>query len=73
MIQICLIRLLRRILKHQVRIMNDLSKLTAAVADLNAKVDAMNAKPPVVPGVDIQPAIDALTDQVVAITAKVPA
>lgn len=53
--------------------MNDLTKLTAAVADLSAKVDAMNAKPPVTPGVDIQPAIDALTDQVTAIAAKIPA
>lgn len=66
---ICLIRILRKILKQQVKIMNDLSKLTAAVADLAAKVDAMNAKPPV----SDQPAIDALTDQVTAIAAKIPA
>jgi hypothetical protein len=67
---ICLIRILRKILKQQVKIMNDLSKLTAAVADLAAKVDAMNAKPQ---PVSDQPAIDALTDQVTAIAAKIPA
>lgn len=53
--------------------MNDLTHLTAAIADLAAKVDAMNAKPPVVPAVDIQPAIDGLTTQVAAIAAKIPA
>ena len=40
--------------------MNDLTKLTASVEALKVKVDAFNAKPPVVPAVDIQPAIDAL-------------
>lgn len=53
--------------------MNDLTNLTAAIADLSAKVDAMNAKPPVVPGVDIQPAIDAAAAAVEAIAAKIPA
>lgn len=70
---VCLIRILRKILKHLVKIMNDLTNLTAAVADLNTKVDAMNAKPaPAVPP-DIQPAIDDLTNQVAAIAAKIPA
>jgi len=53
--------------------MNDLSKLSAAVAELNSKVDAMNAKPAPAPAVDVQPAIDDLTNQVVAISAKIPA
>lgn len=49
--------------------MNDFSKLTAAVADLAAKVDAMNAKPA---PVSDQPAIDAITAQVEEIAAKIP-
>lgn len=55
--------------------MADFTKLTAAVSDLSAKVDAMNAKPAPAPtpAEDVQPAIDAATASVEAITAKIPA
>lgn len=65
--------ILRLVLKHLEKIMADTSKLTTAVNDLAAKVDAMNAKPAPVPPVDDQSAIDAITTQVEAITAKIPA
>lgn len=54
-------------------LMADFSKLTAAVSDLSAKVDAMNAKPAPVPAADVQPEIDAAVASVEAITAKIPA
>jgi hypothetical protein len=56
-------------------IMADLSLLNAAVTELSAKVDAMNAKPaPVAPVVvDDQPAVDAVTAEVQGIVAKIPA
>lgn len=50
-------------------LMADFTKLTAAVADLDAKVSAFIAKPPV----DEQPAVDAVTAAVEAIVAKIPA
>ena len=53
--------------------MADFTKLNAAVADLSAKVDAFNAKAPLPPPADDQPAVDAVTAQVEAITAKIPA
>lgn len=49
--------------------MSDFSNLNAAVADLSAKIDALNSKPP---PVDDQPTVDQITEQVKAITAKVP-
>jgi len=52
--------------------MADFTKLNAAVADLSAKVDALNAKPAPVPPVDQQPDVDAVTAAVEAITAKIP-
>jgi hypothetical protein len=56
-------------------LMADFSKLNAAVADLSAKVDALNAKPVPEPApiVDVQPEIDAATASVEAIAAKIPA
>jgi hypothetical protein len=69
-VKTCLvIRLFRIILKRLETLMSDFSNLNAAVADLSAKVDAFNAKPQ---PVDDQPTIDAITEQVKAITAKVP-
>ncbi|MDB5607797.1 MAG: hypothetical protein JWP25_4697 [Bradyrhizobium sp.] len=53
--------------------MTDLSKLSAAVADLSARVDALLAKPAVPAPVDEQPAVDALAVQVETIVAKIPA
>lgn len=60
--------LFHTIIKLMEAILNDYTKLNEAIATLSAKVDAMNAKPPV----SDQPAIDAITEQVVAITAKIP-
>lgn len=48
--------------------MNDLTALTAAVAALSAKVDAMKPGAP-----DVSPQIASLVDQVNAIAAKIPA
>lgn len=77
MTPICiLLKILKRcgkIIHNQEKLMADFSRLTAAVADLSAKVDAFNAKPSPVPAVDEQSAVDAIADQVVAITAKIPA
>lgn len=67
-----IVRTLLQLLSNQEAQMADFSRLTAAVADLSAKVDAFNAKPQPAP-VDDQPAVDALADQVAAITAKIPA
>jgi hypothetical protein len=63
---------LRTIIRNQEKIMADLSRLNAAVADLSAKVDAMNAKPAPVPPVDQQSEVDAVTSAVEAIAAKIP-
>lgn len=52
--------------------MADLTKLNAAVADVESKLDALLAKVPPSP-TDDQPAIDAITAQVEAIAAKIPA
>lgn len=49
--------------------MADFTALNAAVANLNAKVDALLAKPA---PTDDQPAVDALASQVEAIVAKIP-
>lgn len=51
--------------------MTDFTRLNAAVNDMNAKIDAMIAKPAPSP-VDDQPAVDALAAQVEAIAAKIP-
>jgi hypothetical protein len=73
-VKTCLIiRLFRKILHKLEAIMADFTKLNAAVADLSAKVDAMNAKPAPVPPVDEQPTVDAVTVAVEAIAAKIPA
>lgn len=64
---------LRTVLHKLEKIMADFTALNAAVADLSTKVDALNAKPAPVPPVDDQPLVDAVTTQVVAITAKIPA
>jgi outer membrane murein-binding lipoprotein Lpp len=58
--------------RNQEQIMADLTKLNAAVADVETKLDALLAKVPAVP-TDDQPAIDAITAQVEAIAAKIPA
>lgn len=68
-----IIRALLTIISHQEKIMTDFTRLNAAVADLSSKVDAMNAKPAPAPAADDQPAVDALTAQVEAIAAKIPA
>lgn len=62
---------IKTILKHQEKIMVDLTKLNAAVADVEAKLDALLAKVPATP-TDDQPAVDAITVQVEAIAAKIP-
>lgn len=67
---ICLIRILRKILKRQEKLMADFTRLNAAVADLSTKVDALLAKPQ---PVDEQPAVDAAAAAVEAIAAKIPA
>ena len=64
---------LLRILTNQEKIMADFTRLNAAVADMSAKVDALNAKPAPTPPVDDQPTVDALAAQVEAIAAKIPA
>ncbi len=53
--------------------MADYTRLTAAIADVNTKIDALIAKPASPPPVDDQPAVDALVAQVEAISAKIPA
>lgn len=53
--------------------MADLSRLTAVAETISTKIDALNAKPPPVPPVDDQPAINALADQLEAVAAKIPA
>lgn len=57
-------------------IMNDFAKLNRDLADLNAKVDALLAKPapdplPAPPPIDVQPDIDAADAAVLAISAKI--
>lgn len=52
--------------------MADFTALNAAVANLNAKVDALLAKPAPAAPVDDQPAVDALVAQVDAAAAKIP-
>lgn len=65
----CLIlRLFHKIYLKLEKIMNDLTALTAAVAALAAKVDAMKPGAP-----DVSPQIAGLVDQVNAIAAKIPA
>lgn len=54
-----------KLMRH---IMNDLTALTAAVAALAAKVDAMKPGAP-----DVTPQLATLVDQVNAIAAKIPA
>ena len=54
--------------------MADYSKLSAAIADVSAKLDALLAKPtPVVEAPEEQHAVDDLTAQVESIAAKIPA
>jgi hypothetical protein len=53
--------------------MADFTRLNAAVADLNAKVDALLARPAPPPPVDDQPAVDALAAQVESIATRIPA
>lgn len=52
--------------------MADFTALNAAVANLNAKVDALLSKPAPPAPVDDQSAVDALASQVEAIVAKIP-
>ena len=53
--------------------MADFTKLNQDIADLNAKVDALLAKPAPVQPPDEQPAVDQAAAAVQAISAKIPA
>jgi hypothetical protein len=68
-----ILREIRQISKNQEKIMADYTRLTAAIADVNTKIDALIAKPAPQAPVDDQPAVDALVAQVEAISAKIPA
>lgn len=68
-----IVRALLTVIYNQENLMADFTALNAAVADVSAKIDALAAKPAPVPPVDDQPAVDAITAQVAAIAAKIPA
>lgn len=67
-----LIKAILTVIQHQEIIMADFAKLNQDIADLNAKVDALLAKPAPVPP-DEQPAVDQAAAAVAAIAAKIPA